>query len=73
MVIEIVWSFSIKYQRRYILTCRRCPLAGCNGVAALCCHVVMGLKPAHSDLSHCDTLNLDETYNCQRLKHVKFL
>ena len=24
----------------------------------------MGLKPADSDLSHCDTLNLDETYNC---------
>ena len=33
----------------------------------------MGMKPADSDLSHCDMLNLDEKYNCQRLKHVKFI
>ena len=25
----------------------------------------MGMKPANSDVSHCDTLNLDEKYNCQ--------
>ena len=35
-------------------------------------YVLMGMKPADSDLSHCDTLTLDEKYNCQRLKHVKF-
>ena len=44
-----------------------------NGIAALCNHVFMGMKPANSDVSHCDTLNLDEKYNCQRLKQVKFL
>ena len=36
-------------------------------------HVLMGMQPADSDLSQCDTFNLDEKYNCQRLKHVKFL
>ena len=46
---------------------------GLNSVEALCCHVLMGKKPADSDLSHCNTLNLDEKYNCQRLKHAKFL
>ena len=33
----------------------------------------MGMKPADSDLLHCNTLNLDEKYNCQRLKHIKCL
>ena len=39
---------------------------------ALCCRVLMGMKPAASDWSTI-TLNLDEMYNCQWLKHVKFL
>ena len=33
----------------------------------------MEMKPVDSDLSHCDLLSLDEKYDCQRLKHVKFL
>ena len=49
MVIEIVLSFFIKHSRRYILTCRRCPLAGLNGNEALCCHILMGMKPSASD------------------------
>ena len=68
MVIEIVWSFLHKILATIYLNLQTMSL----GIAALCCHVVMGLKPADSDLSQCATLNLDETYNCQRLKHVKF-
>ena len=61
MVIEIVWSFLHKTLATIYL----------NLHEALCCHVLMGMKPTASDLSHCDTLNLDEKYNCQRLKHSK--
>ena len=64
MVIEIVWSFLHKVLATIYLNLQTMSLSG---------HVVMGLKPARSDLSHFDMLNLDETYNCQRLKHVKFL
>ena len=74
MVIEIVWSFLHKILATIYLNLQTMSLSGlgCNGIAALCCHVLMGLQPADSK-SHCDTLNLDETYNCQQLKHVKFL
>ena len=69
MVIKIVWSFLHKTLTMIYLNLQMMSLS----VAALCSHVLMGMKPADSDLSHCDTLNLDEKYNCQRLKHVKFL
>ena len=73
MLIEIVWSFLHKALAMIYLNLQTMSLSGFNGVAALCCHVLMGMKPGDSDLSHCDTLNLDEKYNCQRLKHVKCL
>ena len=43
-----------------------------NGNEVPSCCVSMGMKLVASDL-HCDTLNLDEMYNSQQLKHVKFL
>ena len=50
---------------------------GLNGNEALCCRVLMGMKPTASDRSneelYCDRLNLDEVYTCQRSKNVKFL
>ena len=74
MLIEIVWSFLHKTLATIYLNFQTMSLSrGFNGVAALCCHVLTGMKPADSDLSHCDTLNLGEKHNCQRLKHVKFL
>ena len=73
MVIEIVSSFLHKTLATIYLTCRRCPWACFNGNEAICCDVFMGMKATDSDLSHCDTLNLDEKYNCQQLKHIKFL
>ena len=49
-----------------------------SGTPGLNGRVLMGMKPASSDWSmisgiRCDTLKLDEMYNCQRLKHFKFL
>ena len=32
-----------------------------------------GNEARANDQPHCDTLNLDKMYNCQRSKHVKFL
>ena len=41
---------------------------GLNGNEALFCSVLMVMKPRPvtvNDQPHCDTLNLDEVYNCQ--------
>ena len=52
---------------------------GLNGNEAHYSRVLMGMKPVASDWTmvndrpHCDTLYLDEMYNCQQLKYVKFL
>ena len=73
MVIEIVWSFLHKTLATIYLNLQRMSLSRLKWHKALCCHVLMGMKPTDSDLSHCDTLNLDEKYICQRLKHIKFL
>ena len=73
MLIGIVWSVLHKALATIYLNLQTMSLSGLYGIEALCCHVLMGIKPADSDLSHCDTLNLDEKYSCQRLTHVKFL
>ena len=76
MVIEIVLS-SLNKNSDTILNCRLCPRAGLNGNDAFCSYVLMGMKPTHGHClvngqRQCNTLNLDEMYNCLRLKQVKF-
>ena len=61
MLIEIVWSFLHKTLATIYLNLQTMFLTGFYGIEAHCCHVLMGLKPVDSDLSHCDTLNLDES------------
>ena len=48
-------------------------IPGLNGNEARCCPVLMGMKPAASDWSMISSMRHVEMYNCQGLKHVKFL
>ena len=73
MLIEIVWSFLHKTLATIHLTLQTMSLSGLKWRCSPLLPCINVNEARGHDLSHCDKLNLDEKYNCQRLKHVKFL